>query len=79
MAELSDDKSEHCLQLIFEQLGACKEQQVKANNIKPLFVGINGAQGIGKTSLVRYLTLFSREKLRSGTMMHKIPEQITNQ
>ena len=49
MPEILDDKSEHCISFILEML---KDKRLKSGKM-PLFVGINGAQGSGKTTLVR--------------------------
>lgn len=49
MSEIVDDKSEHCISFIVELL----KYKSSESGQKPLFVGINGAQGSGKTTLVR--------------------------
>ena len=49
MPEIVDDKSEHCIPFILEML---KDKRLRSGKM-PLFVGINGAQGSGKTTLVR--------------------------
>ncbi len=49
MPEIVDDKSEHCISFILERLRNKRSGSEK----RPLFVGVNGAQGSGKTTLVR--------------------------
>ena len=49
MPEIVDDKSEHCISFILEWL---KIRRSGSEEV-PFFVGINGAQGSGKTTLVR--------------------------
>ena len=49
MPDVVDDKSEYCIPFILE---CWKEKQLHGHE-SPLFVGINGAQGSGKTTLVR--------------------------
>lgn len=52
MAEPFDNKTEHCLQFILERMRS-GDKQPRAEEAPPLFVGINGGQGAGKTTLVR--------------------------
>ena len=54
-----DDKTEHCLQFIIEQAEGCQRKPLSVNDAKPLFVGLNGAQGVGKTTLVGRLNFIS--------------------
>ena len=49
MPEIVDDKSEHCMPFIVELL----KHKRSGSGETPLFVGINGAQGSGKTTMVR--------------------------
>lgn len=49
MPEVLDDKSEHCIPFILERL----KEKHSADQLSPLFVSINGAQGSGKSTLVR--------------------------
>ena len=48
MVEIFDDKSEDCISFILEYL----ENKSSRAKERPLFVGVNGAQGSGKTTLV---------------------------
>lgn len=48
MPEVLDDKSEHCIPFILDGLKA----KHSAGEGSPLLVGVNGAQGSGKSTLV---------------------------
>lgn len=50
MAQILDDKSEHCIPFILERLAAHRELYGK--DAPPFFIGLNGVQGAGKTTLV---------------------------
>lgn len=53
MAQILDDKSEHCIPFITERIVAHREYYSKAEKeIPPFFLGLNGVQGAGKTTLV---------------------------
>lgn len=54
MAAIIDDKSEHCIPFILDRIAAHRQQH--GDNGRPFFLGLNGVQGAGKTTLV------SREK-----------------
>jgi D-glycerate 3-kinase len=58
--QIIDDKSPICIPFILDQL---QEHTVasKAGN-KPFIIGLNGVQGVGKTTLVRALASTLREK-----------------
>ncbi|AEO70892.1 009cf9dd-aa11-4bb7-b771-20684da69390 [Thermothielavioides terrestris] len=60
-----DDKSPLCIPFILEQLAKYKKQTEGPSSTRPFIVGINGVQGVGKTTLVRALaeTLQDREGL----------------
>jgi len=53
MPEIIDDKSEHCIPFIIERIEQHR-RHYEANGEKPppFFVGLNGVQGAGKTTLV---------------------------
>jgi D-glycerate 3-kinase len=46
--EIIDDKSPHCIPFILSRL----EIHLKKQLNKPFFIGLNGVQGAGKTTLV---------------------------
>lgn len=53
MPEILDDKSEHCVPFILERLQKHKELYESRNEtVPPFFLGLNGVQGAGKTTLV---------------------------
>ena len=53
MPEIVDDKSEHCIPFILERLKQHREQyESKGETTPPFFLGLNGVQGAGKTTLV---------------------------
>ena len=53
MPEIVDDKSEHCIPFILERLRLHKEQhEGRGQKPPPFFLGLNGVQGAGKTTLV---------------------------
>jgi D-glycerate 3-kinase len=50
MPEIVDDKSEHCIPFVLRHL---QQGLTHRSRVSPLFIGINGIQGAGKTVLVR--------------------------
>lgn len=50
MPEIIDDKSEHCIPFILSRLKEHRERSGKDG--PPFFLGLNGVQGAGKTTLV---------------------------
>lgn len=58
MSKLFDDKSTHCLNFILEQYHNHSTHNLGASNTTPVFVGINGAQGAGKSTLVCPMYMF---------------------
>lgn len=57
MVEPFDDKTEHCLHFILDRVRLGGTQRPETEEGTPLLVGINGAQGAGKTTLVRLMYL----------------------
>ncbi|KAK7700743.1 hypothetical protein SLS57_011995 [Botryosphaeria dothidea] len=53
MAAIIDDKSEHCIPFILDRIAAHRQQH--GDNGRPFFLGLNGVQGAGKTTLVTTL------------------------
>jgi D-glycerate 3-kinase len=60
-----DDKSPICIPFILSRIEAYQKQHAGEANPRPFIVGLNGVQGVGKTTLVRALaeTLQDREGL----------------
>lgn len=53
MPEIVDDKSEHCIPFLLERLKLHQEQyRSLGETAPPFFLGLNGVQGAGKTTLV---------------------------
>jgi D-glycerate 3-kinase len=53
MPEIIDDKSEHCVPFIIDRIKVHRESfESKGEKPTPFFVGLNGVQGAGKTTLV---------------------------
>jgi len=54
MPDMIDDKSEHCVPFILEHIRLHREQySADGETPPPFFIGLNGVQGAGKTTLVR--------------------------
>jgi D-glycerate 3-kinase len=51
MSTIVDDKSEHCVPFLLEFLGRHQEKYGQEKPT-PFFLGLNGIQGAGKTTLV---------------------------
>ena len=62
-APIVNDKSPICIPFILSHLANHRKQHAGEANPRPLIVGLNGVQGVGKTTLVRALaqTLQGRE------------------
>jgi D-glycerate 3-kinase len=60
-----DDKSPICIPFILSRIAEYRKQHEGETNVRPFIVGLNGVQGVGKTTLVRALaqTLQEREGL----------------
>ncbi|KAK0802698.1 hypothetical protein LTR02_003359 [Friedmanniomyces endolithicus] len=57
MPEIIDDKSEHCVPFIIERIKQHRRQyEDRGEKPPPFFVGLNGVQGAGKTTLVTTLS-----------------------
>lgn len=53
MPEVVDDKSQHCIPFILEHIKQHRERyEQKRQTVPPFFLGLNGVQGAGKTTLV---------------------------
>jgi pantothenate kinase-related protein Tda10 len=51
-AHFEDDKAVHCVPFILQKLKE-HQNQYDGKDVPPFFVGVNGVQGAGKTTLVR--------------------------
>lgn len=49
--QVIDDKSEHCVPFILDRIQHHQEAYSDAE-VPPFFIGLNGVQGAGKTTLV---------------------------
>lgn len=54
MPEQSDEKLQACISFIIEQIKR-RDLHLSDKGAPPFFLGVNGVQGIGKTSLVCHL------------------------
>lgn len=52
MPEILDDKSEYFIPFILERLEVHRKRHSTEQNPPPFFLGLNGVQGAGKTTLV---------------------------
>lgn len=58
MVEIIDDKSEHCVPFILDRIKIHREPYEKdGKTAPPFFLGLNGVQGAGKTTLVSIVYL----------------------
>ncbi|OCL10456.1 P-loop containing nucleoside triphosphate hydrolase protein [Glonium stellatum] len=55
MSDIVDDKSEHCIPFILDRLEAHRKKYADTSEPPPFFLGLNGVQGAGKTTLVSTL------------------------
>jgi len=67
-----DDKSPHCIPFILRQLS--HHRSLPNNASKPFFIGLNGVQGAGKTTLVSALATTLREKEGLETLVCSIDD-----
>jgi D-glycerate 3-kinase len=68
--KIIDDKSPHCIPFILSQLSSHQA----AHPEKPFFIGLNGVQGAGKTTLVSALASTLREKEGLETLVCSIDD-----
>ncbi len=68
-SRIVDDKSPHCIPFILGRLAEHRAVNAAhaAHSARPFIIGLNGVQGVGKTTLVRALatTLQEREALQT--------------
>jgi len=53
MPDIVDDKSEHCIRFLLDCLDAHRQRNAGDAAPPPFFLGLNGVQGSGKSTLVR--------------------------
>lgn len=71
MSQIIDDKSPICIPFILERLHA---HQASSKSEKPFIIGLNGVQGVGKTTLVKALASTLREKEGLQTLVVSIDD-----
>lgn len=66
MPTVLDDKSEHCVPFVLEQIKRHRQAHAhREDGCPPFFVGLNGIQGAGKTTLVStFLVYLIRQIVR---------------
>lgn len=52
MSTVLDDKTEHCIPFILERLQVHRRKYADNKDAPPFFLGFNGVQGAGKTTIV---------------------------
>ncbi|KAH8193665.1 hypothetical protein TruAng_012169 [Truncatella angustata] len=70
MSHIIDDKSPICIPFILERL----HRHQASNSEKPFIIGLNGVQGVGKTTLVKALASTLREKEALQTLVVSIDD-----
>ncbi|KAI0023663.1 P-loop containing nucleoside triphosphate hydrolase protein [Xylariomycetidae sp. FL0641] len=68
--EIIDDKSAVCIQFILERLNQYTPERPE----RPFMIGLNGVQGVGKTTLVKTLASTLREKEGIETLVVSIDD-----
>ncbi|KAH6634469.1 P-loop containing nucleoside triphosphate hydrolase protein [Chaetomium sp. MPI-SDFR-AT-0129] len=69
-----DDKSPICIPFILSRLAAYQQQHAHEANPRPFIVGLNGVQGVGKTTLVRALATALQEGEGLSTLVVSIDD-----
>ncbi|EAQ87212.1 hypothetical protein CHGG_03831 [Chaetomium globosum CBS 148.51] len=66
-----DDKSPICIPFILSRIEEYKKQHVGEENPRPFIVGLNGVQGVGKTTLVRALAETLQDRAGLPTLVYR--------
>ena len=69
-AEINDDKSPICIPFILERL----QTHLKSGSTRPFIIGLNGVQGVGKTTLVSKLAKTLREQEGLETLVCSVDD-----
>lgn len=69
-AEIYDDKSPICVPFILERL----QLHLRSGSTRPFIIGLNGVQGVGKTTLVRRLAETLRQDVGLETLVCSIDD-----
>ncbi|KAI0447089.1 putative Uridine/cytidine kinase [Xylaria telfairii] len=69
-AEIYDDKSPICVPFILERL----QSHLRSGSTRPFVIGLNGVQGVGKTTLVRRLAETLRQDVGLETLVCSIDD-----
>ena len=84
MPEVIDDKTEHCIPFVLERIKIHRQQhEGKGEKIPPFFLGLNGVQGAGKTTLVCDVDLCSYFQaiypMNMGEKKNQLPDFVPRQ
>jgi pantothenate kinase-related protein Tda10 len=75
--EIVDDKSEHCIPFILDKIKAHRDYHKKEGTAAPpFFLGLNGIQGAGKTTLVSNLNYFESSTKEHGSQLSLTPRMV---
>jgi D-glycerate 3-kinase len=69
-----DDKSPICIPFILSRVEAHRRRESPSNNNKPFIIGLNGVQGVGKTTLVRALATMLQDREGLATLVVSIDD-----
>ncbi|KUI68272.1 putative kinase mug58 [Cytospora mali] len=72
-SRIVDDKSPKCIPFILDRLKVYQAQQ-PASSVRPFMIGLNGVQGIGKTTLVKALSEMLQQRERLQTIVVSIDD-----
>jgi D-glycerate 3-kinase len=69
-SRILDDKSPHCIPFILTLV----EQHLASNSSRPFVIGLNGVQGVGKTTLVKALAEALQDREQKQTLVLSIDD-----